>query len=203
MYRLFVSFLALTLAIVFGFNSSSAAEQKKAVEQNKAIEMKKERAEERQRPGAKGGDAQEAAARSKMIKSLEKELGKPLTQEQQQLILSVMRANADIARSAHQSFMRSVGTIFEIRGKEMRELGAETIKDGFSLEKDVIAVGEKKLGRKINQVERKIIVDLNDLREMNMRKTHENVASGVAMITGVPAKKVMELVPPIGVGRRR
>ena len=202
MHRISILILTLSLAITLSFGFSFAAEEKKPVEQNKAIELKKERAVERQRPGARG-DGQDAAARSQMIKSLEKELGKPLTQDQQQQILTVIRANADVTRSAHQAFMRSVGTLFEIRGKEMREIGSETIKEGFNLEKDVIAMGEKKIGRKLNQVERKIILDLNDLREMNMRKTHENISSAIAMITGIPVKKVMEIVPPIGIGRRR
>lgn len=191
--------LSFTVIIALGCSLAYASEDKKPVEsEEKKVLAPTNRAKTMNRI-----EAQEVSERSQMIKDLEKALGKPIGRDQQQMILTVVRANAEVTRTMHQVFVRSMGQLFEIRGKELREIGIETLKEGFDLEKDVIAKVEGKLGRKINQVERKIMLDLNDLRQYNSRKVHENISSSIAMITGIPQKRVMEIVPPVGVGRRR
>lgn len=199
-----VLIIPLLAVLILGINPALASEEKTEGAQKKAAGAEaRPLAPTNRAKTMNRNEAQDMAARSQMIKDLERELGKPLSREQQQQILAVVRANAEIARAMHQIFLRSIGNLFDLKGKELRDVGIESLKEGLDLEKDVIQKVEKKVGRKLNQVERKVIVDLNDLREYNARKVHENISTSVAMITGIPQKRVMQIIPPVGIGRRK
>jgi hypothetical protein len=133
-----------------------------------------------------------------LVQKIEAKLGKPLTAQQKQDMVLVLRQGINGLREAQLAFVQSLSGTTGLPVATIQEMMPRIGGDNTGLDKNIIPKIEARLGRRLTNSQLQSIREADNTKKAAMVPIQNNMAQGLSRITGLSADDIKAMLPHIG-----